>query len=484
MLSVLAILISVSLLSCDLTENTSGTLSPDNFYETEADFQAALSPVYRYFAKPFRVAQGQLVMFAGDDMTAHPGGNKAPFRNFDRYNYSADANWLYAWTYQPYWKTIYAANAILDNLGDASLEKSFKNNIEGQARFMRGLSYYMLVRQYGGMPLITSASATGEETRATVLENYKLIEGDMKFAAANLPEQWEGNDVGKATSGAAKTVLSSLYLTWAGWPLKEESKYSMAAQQAKDVIDSGNYELLENYANIWLSEYDNNKEDVFAIQFSREAGGSTIMAQSWASFEEGGWVDGYAQIGTFAQMPEGPRKQATYQTTYITSDGSSVSWENSHYGHPTYQKWIAGAQKIGGNFRGGKNIPLFRYAQTLLIFAEARAMANGPDQQAYEAINKVRNRAGLPDLESGLSQSEFQDAVIQERAWEFSGEYTRWFDMVRTEIVREVAKKRYPEELDLFQLPEKPKHYLAPIPAQEMSKNPNLVQNPEGNELR
>lgn len=469
--------------SCDLNEDTSGLLGPESFYETRADFEASLMPMYRYFSDGFRFAQGQLVSFAGDDKTAHPGGNKGPFRGYDLYNYSADANWLGQWSWTPPWNTIHSANEILDNLEEADLDQSFKNEISAQARFMRGLSYYMTVRRYGGVPLLTSGESTGEESRATVLEVYNLIEEDLTFAESNLPEEWSA--AGKPTSGAAKTVLASVYLTWAGWPLKDESKYALAAQKAQEVMDSGNYSLLSDFDALWEEENDINDEYIFAVQFSRSANIQTSMAQSWASYEEGGYVDGYAQIDFFERFPEGPRKEATFQTVYTTSEGETVEWENSYYGHPTYAKWVDGGELIGGRFRSGKNIPLFRYAEVLLTFAEAHNMANGgPDPQAYEAINKVRNRAGLPDLELGLSQADFQDAVIAERAWELAGEYSRWFDMVRTETVEEVATLRHPDELDLFQQPNKEKHYISPIPVEELNRNPNLVQNPDGNIIR
>src|SRR5690625_243520 len=215
-----------------LKEDTRGILGSETFYKSESDFEAALMPAYRYFQGAFRNAQGQQTMFGSDGLTTRAGSNKEQFRAWDLFDYNPGSGWMEEFSYQPYWQSIYAANAIINHIEDASedVSEEFKKEVNGQAHFLRGLSYYMLVRQFGGMPIIATTETTGDEKRASVLENYQLIESDLKFAAENLPETWNPKG-GRATSGAAHTVLASLYLTWAGWPLKDESKYALAAQE-------------------------------------------------------------------------------------------------------------------------------------------------------------------------------------------------------------------------------------------------------------
>jgi len=118
-------------------------------------------------------------------------------------------------------------------------------------------------------------------------------------------------------------------------------------------------------------------------------------------------------------------------------------------------------------------MPHIRYADLLLMYAEATCMSVGPDASAYDAINKVRNRAGLPDLTEGLSQMAFRDSVIAERGWELACERHRWFDLVRTEKVEEIALKRHADDAPLYAQPTH-ENYLAPIPQKEVDKNPNL----------
>src|SRR5699024_8196556 len=126
----------------------------------------------------------------------------------------------------------------------------------------------------------------------------------------------------------AHTVLASLYLTWAGWPLKDESKYALAAQEAKTVIQSGVYGLLDNYIDLWKKGNDFNKEVVFAIVWDLEADNLyNSLSQGYAAIEEKGWNDAYAELTLFNRMPPGPRKDATYQTEYenLTGNGEMIN---------------------------------------------------------------------------------------------------------------------------------------------------------------
>jgi hypothetical protein len=477
--------------SKSLNEDTSDMLGPGTFYKTKADFNAAVIPMYRYFSGAFRNAQGQQVMYAGDDITAIPGSNKAEFREWDLFDYNSASGWLESFAYKPYWQTIYAANSVLANIKGptSTLPQEFLNEIAGEAHFMRGLSYYMLVRQFGGMPLITEKEQpTGKESRATVLENYKLIEEDLKFAAENLPPT-QPNALGKATSGAAKTVLASLYLTWAGWPVKDESKYALSAQQATEVMKSGTYSLMDNFLDLWKVEYNrNNNEFIFAIMWDLDANSFiNSIGQGYAPIDSKGWADGEAELTLFKRMPAGPRKDATYLTEFILDDGTTINWKDSQMKHPTFRKWTEGSSEKSGipYYNGGQNVPLFRYAEVLLTFAEAEDMAKGePDKEAYDAINKVRKRAGLSDLPTGLSKEQFRDSVVAERSYEFAGEFTRWFDEVRTETVEKFSgEMRDPDELSLINQPTKAM-YISPIPKNEIEKDPNLIQNPEGNKIQ
>ena len=135
---------------------------------------------------------------------------------------------------------------------------------------MRAIAYLSLVKVYGNLPIILDGmTPTGDEQRATVLENYKHIEADLLFAESNLPAPGATANVGRASSSVAKTALADLYLTWAGWPVKDTSKNALAATKAKEVIDMGYHTLLP-IDQLWLMENANSKESILSAQYSKE----------------------------------------------------------------------------------------------------------------------------------------------------------------------------------------------------------------------
>ena len=165
------------------------------------------------------------------------------------------------------WDVIYIANNLIDGLKASEASEEIVQIADGEARFMRGLCYFNLVRTHGGMPLILDGhNPTGEESRATVLETYQAIENDFKLAADQLPGPAEVGP-GRVSSAAAKTALANLYLTWGGWPVKDESKYQLAATTAKEVIDLG-YFSLQNINELWTLQGQNGPESIFSVQFS------------------------------------------------------------------------------------------------------------------------------------------------------------------------------------------------------------------------
>ena len=276
----------------------------------------------------------------------------------------------------------------------------------------------------------------------------------------------------------------------AGWPLKDESKYALAAQKAGEVIDNSPHYLLPDYKDVWLMSNELNDEIVWGIQFCRLVDCGTnartsITATTMGPSEEGGWDQIFFEVGFFNDFPEGPRKDVTFHTTF--TDGTE--WQNSNAKHPFVGKFRDGSIPGDDNFESryltGRNLQILRFSEVLLTYAEAAAMSSGPSEKAYEAVNMVKRRAkGLAidtpdasvDLEPGLSATEFRDAVLQEKAWELAAEYTRWFDLVRTEKVKEANQNKANGDLaPLGDITEE--DYLMPIPAVELQLNPNLTQN-------
>jgi hypothetical protein len=267
----------------------------------------------------------------------------------------------------------------------------------------------------------------------------------------------------------------------AGWPLKKTSNYELAAAKAKEVIDevmgenAYGYELLPDPNDLWTWRNNyTNEEIIFGLYYNFDLGQVNMHAPLGARPEEyqnpdatwaTGWCDYYAEISFFRRFPPGPRKDATYQTLIPVRNAGEVLWDDDRTWrkHPYFKKYQDDFP--GATWAGSRTEQLIRYAEVLLTYAEAKAMSNGPDETAYNALNKVRNRAGLPDITPGLSAEAFRDSVIAERGWEFAGgePASRWFDLIRLERVEEVTLLRDSTEIPLDHHPTHD-DYWRPIP--------------------
>lgn len=486
-----------SIPSCvNLEEDVSSILAIDNL-TGESDVTAALASVYRAMQSAYtHPHQAGVPTWGADDRTTWWAGNKAPLRVFDRFDYGSGENSDILWLdrgWNDYWNVIYRANSLIDGLKTSTAPQEVISTADAEARFLRALAYFHLVRTNGNMPIILDGyTPTGEEERATVLDNYLHIEEDLVIAQGNLPDPGEVTDIGRISSGAAKTVLAELYLTWAGWPVKDDSKAALAASKAKEVIDMNYYELLP-IEELWALSGQNSKESVWSIQFSEVED----MRNGWpaaTSFHEArGWSDMYPELQFFNDFPEGPRKDATFDTEIpqrgvrqgqiFTKDPATVPWQESQRQHPMYRKFrISENLTLGGRTAGYRAFEVIRYAEVLLIYAEAQAMV-GENASSIEALNQVRRRAaGLPyDMPSDSIDVATATAheVIDEKGWELAGEYKRWYDLIRSERLEEITAKRDPaENVDLVRQPTKAQ-YITPIPFQAISTS-RLKQNPEG----
>ena len=492
----LAVLLFMSQACVDLEEDTSSVLTIDNL-GSDSDIVAALAPVYRQTSISYQNPHFQRTpTYGADDLTTWWAGNKAPLRVFDGFDYgsgeNSDINWLdYGWN--NYWKTIYYANTVIEGLKTSTAPESSVRIGDAEARFHRALSYFHLVRTHGNMPIILDGYIpTGEEQRATVLENYQHIEADLLIAEANLPGPGDVTNFGRVSSGAAKTLLADLYLTWGGWPVNDSSKFADAAAKAEEVINMNYYSLLP-IDELWLLENANSSESIFSVQFSQTEDIRSGYPAAFSFHEARGWSDAYPELQFFYDFPEGARKEATFATEIpqrgvsggkiFTKNPPTKHYTESQRFHPMYKKFtISEDLTLGGRTAGYRAIEVYRYAEVLLIFAEAQTRV-GQNAASIEAFNQVlRRAAGEPYMTPNPMidvASATVDEIIAEKGWELAGEYKRWFDLVRSEKVEEIALMRDPaENVPLLRQPSKAQ-YIAPIPAQAISSS-SLVQNPDG----
>lgn len=456
-----------------LEEDLRGKVLGNSVLSTQVGLESALTGAYKGLSWSWTMgvisAMYTEMTFGGEDW-----GNGS---EFDVFKVTAENN-SSATAYQGFYKTIQGANNVIANYQTTKGNSDEIQIIAGEAYFLRALSYFNLVRLFGDIPLVTSPDFSLDQytmERTSVADIYKLIEDDLANAETMLADQ--KRDFGRPNRGSAKAVLADVYLTEAGWPLKDNSKYSLAAAKAKEVIDNHSiygFELVPTFAELFKNDPATNGtvEDVFDVACNTLywTAGNNLFG-SWAMpGEMGGWNAGFAELNFFRDFPEGPRKDATFVYTYKKLDGTVVPWQELSVQHPFYKKlWIMNDVL---NYESALPIVLMRYAHVLTIYAEAKARSGGPDALAYECINAIRERAGLEPF-SGLSAEEFAASVVQERAWEFAAERTRWFDLVRLEMVAEANSHRDPAEPPIYKTITEA-DYIAPIPKYDALINPNL----------
>ena len=469
--------------SCQkLKETPESIISPTNFYKSEADFDAALNgaikPIFGSYGA-FDFNNALLLSGGADDVTSRP--NAPELRQYDIFK--PDVNGFPAaqeWTL--IYQSINANNLIISNITTSSLTETKKKEYEGQARYLRAFGYFYLTRWFGEIPIITAENQIDAINvgQSKVADVYAFIIQDLKVAEASLPISFP--EKGRPTMGAAKTLLAEVYLTMAGWPLKDVSKYALARDKAKEVMNMNVYALEPNYADLWkVGNKLSSKEHIFmfnGVSTATWREGSHLHVASRPG-EEGGWDDMMSEARFFNAFPAGPRKDATFHTVF--NDAKKTTWQTSLVGQPYIKKYrdagrAATADGPVASNDGDGFFPLGRYADVLLMYAEAANMAeNGPSAAALDAINQIRRRAGgnnplvYPNLLPGMSQQAFDTVVFNERAYEFTFELKRSFDLVRKEKVIEVNKGLYPS-VDAH-------NQLMPKPQKEVDLIKGLEQN-------
>ena len=489
-------LIALFVNSCsDLVEDDSSLLQV-GIIASEGDIQANIAPIYRTLLSMHDDPHfTRTATYGADDITTWIAGNKAPLRVFDRFDYgsgeNSDINWLpHAW--DGYWQTIYYCNTLVEGLKTATADEALVKLADAEARVFRAYSYLHLVKTYGNMPLILDGVLpTGKEQRATVLENYKQIESDLLIAEVSLPTPGTEAE-GRASAGLAKAVLADLYLTWAGWPVKDNSKYQLAATKSKEIIDYNYYTLLP-IDQLWALAGAESTETIFSFRFPDDESFVGQAATAFTFHQGRGFSDCFPELKFFNDFPAGPRKDATFLLdiprrnapggVITPQNPPTTPWANSDRAHPMYKKYVFAEDLTFGNrpvsFR---SIDIYRYAEVLLIYAEAQARV-GENTSSIEALNQVKRRAaGLPYAVANGSvdvATATPNDIVDEKGWELAAEYKRWFDLVRTERVAEMAAKRDASEpVTLVRTPTSAQ-YIAPIPFGSISLS-DLVQNPEG----
>lgn len=447
----------------------------DNYYQTGDDALTAVNAVYDVLGQVNQYSSYLwLIQDVGsDDCNARVTLNDPNLHDINNYSIKTNNNYTSEMWHGSY-LGISRANIVLAKVPPISMDTALKSRILGEARFLRAMNYFNLVRLFGDVPLITapiSANLTPEEiypARAPQAKVYLQIIEDLLIASTKLPESYSNpNDKGRATRGAALGILSKVYLTLKQW--------ENASNTALQVIESGKYSLHPDYAGNFKEANKNGIESVFEVQFYRKV--TTENSQMV--------ISGLPSIpGLFAAGVEIMLPTEDLLNSFDTNDYRlDVTFFDSYWQYTfdphIWKYWDQVAYKPSATSASGADFMVMRYSEVLLIYAEALNEAmGGPTTEAYWAINKVRERArngnpdALPDL-SGLNQEQFRQAVMLERRHEFVSEGQRWFDLVRTGKLVESVKRAKGSQSNPAEF-----NNLFPIPQRELDINLNLTQNP------
>jgi hypothetical protein len=488
---------SIIFVSCEdyLKEEPPTFISTTNFYKTASDARTACDGAYKSFNDgSSNSTYGRfwpVIDLATDDVTSRMQGYL--FNDFLTHTVSSTDSWFENFgQFSNFWIGISRANNVIAYVPQIDMDEAERNAIIGEARALRALYYYHLVRAYGDMPIVIKAvntEADFNKPRSSVDEIYdQIIIPDLQYAETVCKDQMHS---GRITKWTAKVILADVYLNRAGWRRTSQgdlvqgdvSNWVLARDKAKEIIDNSPHDLnltsITNGQNItpaygvaWLESAPFSKESMFELAavpveglgswLGRECSPSPFGTGFWGAsagvrpFATQGNTDRILDMrfpgrppaqGGFIPTPDlynafedgDERRDWSLMTRYTTSSGDLF------LSQPTFRKYVDINYFLGDegtSFRNtNNNFILYRFADALLIYAEAANEAEGaPSSEAFNALNRIRNRAGLANA-SGLSQDAFRKLVANERRCEFNAECKRRFDLIRTnQLVQQTSK--------------------------------------------
>lgn len=457
-----------------LDEIPEDRLSEENFYRTLDDAEAAVNAIYQ----PIRVISvfgGQYLLqveimaefSVGRGSTAAVGA----YQGLDATN-AQRVGLVWQFLYQ----SINYANIAIDKIPQIqAIDANTRDLLVAEARYMRAFSYYHLVRHWGAVPL--RLSMIPEDIGRTPSEDvYKAIIDDLTFGESVLPDI--PAQQGRPTKWACKAFLADVYLTRGAWP--------QAQQKAEEVIGSGKFSLipvtaLADFDKVFGPGINGTNEEISYLKYSSQNGWQwphSILYSGTTFSPFGAYVMTSTLDNKFLNewSDQDLRKQWGVATHYTNRTTGAV------LALPSLAPVMFTKFRDGGaptNSGHANDYPFIRYADVLLIQAEASAMASGsPSVGAIENLNKIRRRGyGYPINQpspvdypgQGWTATSFQDAVLMERAYELFLEGKRWLDLKRTGKVKESIRKYL--DIEVADV-----HLNWPIPQQEIDTNPLIDQ--------
>ncbi len=445
----IAVFVIIVCYSCDdyLDILPEGEQNSENYFNTPSDYEDALVGVYDILSTTYL---SNVLGEIASDNTLCGGGNSTDvldWQQIDDMTHTADNGALrnvFQWMYAG----ISRANYIVEFQNKIDFEG--KDKLLAENLFLRSYFYFELVKFFGDVPMYLDGRISIEESqsidRTPKAEVYAQLQQDLSSIIDDLP--WQQNQPGRVTKGAALALLGKIYLY--------DGKFSEAANALDRVINEGPYDLVDDYATIFLNSNENNIESVFEVQYSG--------AQEGASFDcfpcvEGNVASGFMGVrwqgGNFAPYAYGFSFNVPVQDLYdeyedgdtrreptifdvnafmAANPGVTIMEGNEHTGYFNH-KYLPYAESVlpDVNINHSNNYRAIRFSDVLLMAAEAYNRGGIGDGIAQGYLNRVRERAfGNSDHNISASGTALTQAIWNERRLELAGEGHRFFDQVRT----------------------------------------------------
>lgn len=460
-------------------------LTPQNFYSSEDKALQVLISAYANLQYPLWGRWGhyevEMVVenYKSDEVKIRhdvPEWTQiATFTN-DANNYSSNNYWFYNYS------GIFRCNQLLEALpGIDNMSEETKKVMAAEAKFLRALYYFRQVTYFGNVPLILETPKTPDDyyqPQANPQDVWNQIEKDLTEARQDLPKTWDAQYKGRATWGAATALLGKVYMF--------QKRYDEAIILFEEIINSGLYKLVPVYYELFTGLNENSEEVIFELQFDWQRP-NDVTESTITPYEL--WDQGYIEC-----YPSDWLVSLYLKDTTATGEFSQRAWGSIAFGtndiyslpHPFtaadtnqtayWKKYVyTDPSWDTPTHRSPINFPIIRYAEVLLLYAEALVEVNRVGD-AIDAVNQVRARAGSVLLPSSLTAEQVRNHIRHvEKPLELAFEGVRWLDLVRWGNVKATLEAHGKVGVENFI---EGVHELYPIPNSELERNPYAVQNP------
>lgn len=495
---ILLIIAALTFTGCQdfLEPEADSHLNATSFYSNEEEFELAVNGIYSQLQELYNAGSNSTANFwAMTEMRAdntsfqYNASNRGSFETEFLDEFMTQETDLDP---ENTWRILYAGilqcNTLLSRIEEVEFSsQERKDQFIGETKFIRAFFYFHLVRLFGDVPLVleevNSPQEAFSEGRTPKAQVYEQLISDVRDATVKLPPAYNGPDIGRATRGAAFTLLGEINMTL--------GNFQAAIDNFSEVIDA-DYSLMPNYADVFDPRLKNGPESIFDVQYNASIEGeASRYAYRFLPFNSGNSIIPFNDLNPGAagfnipthdviEAYEPGDLRKTASIGWFVQEGNSAFDVSLGDSIPYIQKFVHPFDQPG---RTNENWPVYRFAHVLLMAAEAINEVAGPTGEARAYVDQVRIRAGLDEVDPGLNQEEFRQLIYREQRLELAFENHRWYQLVRTgravEVMNEHGKKekalkqRLPPES--FQVQEY--MLLYPVPFREVRLN-DFEQNP------